>query len=645
MTDPCGAANCSDMASTQTNHTTMYDYTDSPSGGNSAGNSDAYATTITHPNTGVAHIDYYQYNYTSGELTQATDENGQVTMYSYADPFLRVTDIYAPASAQNNGAVPHTHMGYVDTYPPTVTTTNPLGIVTEAVYDGMGHQTHTYLTSQSPNENVDMTYNGMGLLASETNPYRSGDTIAITTYTYDALGRKLTQTQPDNSTQGWKYSVNAVIFTDELLNQWQRTSDGLGRLTQVLEPSSTSPAPTLETDYTYDPLGNLLTVNQNGVSGEAARKRSFTYDSLSRLVCASNPETEPAYTACPTTATGTLSYTYDANGNVSSRTYTGGTIGTVTYPNLTTTYGNYDGLNRVGLKSYSDGTPSVSYAYDASALQGTGNLSGRLAQATTMAGSSVLYNYSSAGYDELGRSTGYTECKGASNCSMASTLQQAGYVYDVAGNPTQVTSGASYSGVLEASQRKFTYNGASYSGASTLSLVTSAVQGGAATTLFTSPSYNASGMLTAANLAVDPQSQQPKIGLTRGFDPRLRPISESDTRLPAGSSLPATVTVTVSGTEQSIGGTGTASPATGTIVLSYSGAQAMKAIPLFVGSSIALPDGYRTSFCGSVQLGRGGRQCAGRRPEHAVLPGHRGSSVGRHSKLGLRNPDDQDHRR
>ena len=136
------------------------------------------------------------------------------------------------------------------------------------------------------------------------------------------------------------------------------------------------PAPTLEPDYTYDPLGNLLTVNQNGVSGGVARKRSFTYDSLSRLACASNPETEPAYTACPTNTTGTLSYTYDANGNVSSKTYTGGTIGTVTYPNLTTTYGNYDGLNRVGLKSYSDGTPSVSYAYDASAVQTTGNLNG-----------------------------------------------------------------------------------------------------------------------------------------------------------------------------------------------------------------------------------------------------------------------------
>jgi RHS repeat-associated protein len=593
MTDPCYTAGCSDMLlSGQNNHTTYYSYTDSsdsPSDGNSAGNSDAYATTITHPNTGVAHVDYYEYNYTSGELTQATDENGKATKYGYTDPFLRLTDTYAPASAQNNGAVPHTHVSYVDTYPPSVTTTNPLGIVSQAVYDGMGHQTHTHLTSQSPNENVDMTYNGMGLLASTTNPYRSGDTIATTSYIYDALGRKTTQTQPDTSTQQWTYSVNAVTFQDEGGNQWQRTSNALGWLTKVLEPSSTSQAPTLEADYTYDPLGNLLTVNQLGTATEVPRPRSFSYDSLSRLVCASNPETETTYVACPATTTGTLSYSYDANSNVTSRTYGGG---------ITTTYSNYDGLGRVGLKSYSDViTPSVSYAYDTSALHATGNvnLSGRLAQVTTLEGGSVLYNYSSVGYDELGRATGYTECSGASDCTTASHYQQVGYVYDLVGNTTRVTSASSYGGVMEASQRNFIYSNASYSGASNLSSVTSAVQGAAATTLFTSPTYNASGMLTGASLAVDPLLEQPSMGVTRGYDSRLRPISETDTQLPPVSTS-ATVTVNVSGTEQSTGGSGTASPATGTIVFSYSGAQVMRATPLFVGSSITLPDGYRTSF-------------------------------------------------
>jgi len=44
--------------------------------------------------------------------------------------------------------------------------------------------------------------------------------------------------------------------------------------------------PTLETDYTYDPLNNLTRVSQTGGS----LVRSFSYDSLSRLITANNPE-------------------------------------------------------------------------------------------------------------------------------------------------------------------------------------------------------------------------------------------------------------------------------------------------------------------------------------------------------------------
>ncbi len=100
MTDPCGNATCADMPGV-TNHTTTYSYTDSPSGGNAAGNSNAYATQITRPNTGVAHIENYQYNYATGELTQSADENKQPTNYhyntqpsgcNYADGLNRLTE-------------------------------------------------------------------------------------------------------------------------------------------------------------------------------------------------------------------------------------------------------------------------------------------------------------------------------------------------------------------------------------------------------------------------------------------------------------------------------------------------------------------------------------------------------------------------
>jgi hypothetical protein len=60
--------------------------------------------------------------------------------------------------------------------------------------------------------------------------------------------------------------------------------------------------------------------------------------------------------------------------------------------------------------------------------------------------------------------------------------------------------------------------------------------------------------------------------------------------------VPASATVTISGSEQSIGAGGTATPATGTISLSYSGSQFVGAGPLFLSNSITLPDGYHVSF-------------------------------------------------
>ena len=160
---------------------------------------------------------------------------------------------------------------------------------------------------------------------------------------------------------------------------------------------STNPYVTL---YQYDALGNLLCVEQHGAvtgtgcsanpSQDAAspwRVRRFTYDSLSRLVTAANPES------------GLISYFYDANGNLLQKVSptpnrTDSSQHTVSYC--------YDPLNRVNGKAYSwqncqngqlpPGTAVVSYSYDS----GTNGI-GRLAGLTDQAGSAT---YS---YDAMGR--------------------------------------------------------------------------------------------------------------------------------------------------------------------------------------------------------------------------------------------------
>lgn len=128
-------------------------------------------------------------------------------------------------------------------------------------------------------------------------------------------------------------------------------TDGMGRLIRVDEPNSSGAlgsvtAPNQPTNYSYDALDNLTTVAQG------VQTRTFVYSSLKRLTSASNPES------------GNLIYSYDNNGNLTSKVD----------PQNTTSFA-YDLLNRVTSRTYSDGTPGVTYTYDAT---GVANSKGRL---------------------------------------------------------------------------------------------------------------------------------------------------------------------------------------------------------------------------------------------------------------------------
>ena len=190
-------------------------------------------------------------------------------------------------------------------------------------------------------------------------------------------------------------------------------------------PPSLANAP-MVTLYSYDTLGNLTCVEQHGTangtgcsgpsSGDAAspwRVRRFTYDSLSRLLTASNPES------------GTISYAYDANGNVSTKTSPapnqprGGTATqTISFC--------YDVLNRITGKAYLQqncplSSPVATYGYDAGP-----NGIGHLTSVTDQAGSA---SYS---YDALGRLT--TEQR-----TIAGISKSLSYTYNLNGSIATVT--------------------------------------------------------------------------------------------------------------------------------------------------------------------------------------------------------------
>jgi YD repeat-containing protein len=414
VTDPCGNTVCSDMVN-GTNHTTQYSYADSYTSGTPPGNTDAYLTKITRPATnGTPHVESFSYSYADGQLTQSVDENNQPTTYkyntppsgcSYPDGLDRLSEIDYP----NTG---RTTYCYNDApYSPTITTTKTMNssqsVTSVSTMDGVGHVVQTQLSDPQGAINSLTTFDGSGSAFQVYNPYRSTSdpTYGYTTYVYDALGRTRQVVQPDNSTVSTTYSENCTTVTDEASKSRESCTDGLGRLTQAFEDPSVL---NWETDYSYDALDDLTSVVQGG-----SRNRSFSYDSLGRLTQSINPES------------GTINYSYDTNGNLSSKIAPApNQVGSQT---VTTSY-TYDALNRVTGRTYSNGDPSVTYAYDQSACLDEPSCYniGQLTTITDAAGTEYF------AYDVMGQDI-------ADQRTTNGNTERSTYLYDLAGDLTQLT--------------------------------------------------------------------------------------------------------------------------------------------------------------------------------------------------------------
>jgi RHS repeat-associated protein len=433
-------------------NTTQYFYADNYSscGGPApaSGPTDAYLTSIKDP---LGHIISFCYGYDDGQTRGTTDANLQTTKYIYNTPpsgYCSLPDGLNRLSEADYPDGGKTFFCYNDatynssTPSPSVTTTKQINssasLVSVSAMDGLDHVVRSVLTSNPSDtdcgsgDRTDTTYDGLGHVYTVSNPYcTTGDpTYGLTTYAYDALGRATQITRPDNSTVRTSYAGPATQVQDEGNGTQPVTrisqTDALGRLTSVCEVSGTTligssgtPAACglaiggtgFLTSYQYDPLDNLLQVNQPGITA-----RTFVYDSLSRLTSSTNPES------------GTTAYSNDPNGNVITKTDARG---------ISTTFA-YDPLNRVNSKTYSDGTPAASFFYDnasccpyfSPALQ---NTIGRLVYAQA-AGQAIDY----FSYDAMGRTTYEYQ---ATPSVYGSGSYAVAHGYDLAGDITSATNG------------------------------------------------------------------------------------------------------------------------------------------------------------------------------------------------------------
>ena len=339
-------------------HTTTFSLTDAWSNSICAptgGSAKVYVTTVTNALTQSATS---VYNSCAGTVASTTDANSQTVNNSY-DLMGRLTQASLPDSGLVTRAFNESSLPLSMT--PSIKITSAASLTSPIIVDGLGRVSQSQLTSDPEGTTyIDATYDEQGRKKTVSNPYRttSDPTYGITTYNYDALGREVQLIPPDGTSSSnnitTAYSGNCTTVTDQTGKKRKICTDALGRLIQVFEPDASQNLVN-ETDYQYDVLNNLLCVHQRGTDATADksctdgtvpaswRPRTFTYNSLSQLLTASNPES------------GTITYTYDADGNVLTK---------MDARSITTTY-TYDSLHRLTKKTYSDSTPTVIYGYDA----------------------------------------------------------------------------------------------------------------------------------------------------------------------------------------------------------------------------------------------------------------------------------------
>jgi len=366
----------------------------------------AYASPTSITNA-LSQVMYWTYDYNTGKPYTSADPNqtqdGLVTAYEFSEPLDRLTQVRRGSttggtSGQCSGTLESdTNYRYPD--PNTVhtyqdqSTCNDQALVSTVDYDGFGRVSASSVGDPGGTIELDHAYDGLDRLYSVSNPYQTGtgaETPHYTTYLpYDSLGRILTQTASDGkaATQT-AYSGNTTTVTDPAGVGRTLTSDALGRLTNVLESPSYLK---YTTAYLYDPIDDLTAVCQGaafsgGSCPSGSQSRLFGYDSLKRLTSAANPETASVAT----------SYTYDADGNLATKSD----------PNGNKVTNSYDALNRITSKIYTGAaTPAVTYCYDGTA-QGacvnapsgsSSNLIGRLTLVDSSASSTAYGNYDPRG--------------------------------------------------------------------------------------------------------------------------------------------------------------------------------------------------------------------------------------------------------
>jgi RHS repeat-associated protein len=378
----------------------------------------------------------------SGRLASVTDPFGRSFACAYASPAsVQIAQVTAPdggifkyaySTGGNllsvtfpDGAVRRFAYGNTS-FPNAITaiTDEDGNLYTSISYDNQGRATSTSMGAGVETYTVDYTFASLGAI-SYTNPlgariFSAFESIggaphryqtqincadcgyaAATFATYDTNGNLLTATDPRGVLTTYSYDTARNLQT----SRTEAAFSGIDRsIATVWNSTFRLPdqiaEPSRTTHFTYDAHGNLLT--RTVTAGTLTRSWTFTYNANGQVLTASDPLGHVTH------------FAYDAKGNLTSITDPLGHVTgfpshdangrplTMKDPNGLVTAFTYDPRSR--LTSHMVGTEKTGYAYDAA---------GNLTKLTRPDGSFLSFTYDTAHRltgvkDALGNSIAYT---------------------------------------------------------------------------------------------------------------------------------------------------------------------------------------------------------------------------------------------
>lgn len=317
----------------------------------------------------------------------------------------------APGEPFSDGTLSGTMAAVVDSH--SLSSCNPLLHYSYAVPPttaGVAPYEVLKRTAGGPCQEGYLSISATWSLASPQNPNSpsapaAGAPYTVTRYTYDDNGNRLTRTDGLNHTTTYAY-------------------DELNRVSSSTDPASGT------TQYGYDARDNLVSVTD-----PRNLTTTYTYNGFNQLTAQSSPDTGTAsftpnkagqVTARTNAASQQTQYVYDALGRVTQATYAGGRVVTYTYD---------QGTNGKGrLTTIADSESAISWTYD-----GDGHVLTRtqtIGSGGTAQTSVISYQYNSAG-----QRTQMTQPSGA---VLSYTYDNQGRVQSLSRNGQAIVSGLQY---------------------------------------------------------------------------------------------------------------------------------------------------------------------------------------------------------